>query len=195
MTSLKQYHERVDECVETVTAMRIDVSQMSKKICDLENRSRRNNIVVDGLKESAREDNATLERKIVKDVIRDTLGIEVRSLERIHRVGSKKDNRERPVILRFYDFTEKLTILRNAFKLKDSSISISEDFSAEVRERRRKLWQSAKENRVNGEKVALVFDKLKVGNQLFVWDDRENKRVQIGQAKRDMAKANSGTTA
>ncbi|XP_049267473.1 uncharacterized protein LOC119376982 [Rhipicephalus sanguineus] len=169
--------------------MRIDVSQMSKKICDLENRSRRNNIVVDGLKESAREDNATL-LLLNGTHFPGPFRFRLMRVYCIHRVGSKKDNRERPVILRFYDFTEKLTILRNAFKLKDSSISISEDFSAEVRERRRKLWQSAKENR-----VALVFDKLKVGNQLFVWDDRENKRVQIGQAKRDMAKANSGTTA
>lgn len=85
------------------------------------------------------------------------------------------------MILCFYDFAEKLTILCNAFKLQGTSITLSEDYSADVRERYRKLWQSAKDERANGEKVALAFDKLNVNNQLYVWHDRENKRVRVGQ--------------
>lgn len=69
----------------------------------------------------------------------------------------KKKKNTRPV-LRFYN--EKMTVLRNCKKLKNSSISIWEDFSASVRDIRRKLWQSSKAERDAGDRVTLLFDKL-----------------------------------
>lgn len=70
-------------------------------------------------------------------------------------------------------------MLHNCFKSKDSGISISEDFSAAVCETRRKLWEPYKNERSKGNKVTLVFNMLKVDDDLFVWDDTENKQVLL----------------
>lgn len=172
------------KCEEYVNAECKEVAQLNKKVDDLENRSRRNNIVIFGLNETVDENNADLEQRVTKEILDGMLGVQVKSIERVHRIGKKHNEKQRPVILRFYDFTEKMTVLRNCSKLKGkkSSISISEDFSKPVRILRSKLWQFAKTNREKGDKVTLVFDKLKVNDDLFVWNSAENKRVLLTQA-------------
>nr|XP_037287721.1 uncharacterized protein LOC119180694 [Rhipicephalus microplus] len=111
---------------------------------------------------------------------------------RMHRIGRKTQNRERPVILKLYNFSEKMLVLRNCGKLKGTAISISEDFSARVQDLRKKLWQSAKEDRDNGAKVTLVFDKLKIDDDLYKWNEAKNARVSLRRARHDgRAKSNA----
>lgn len=91
-------------------------------------------------------------------------------MERIHRIGRPTKGKSRPVILKLFDFNVKENILRNARKLKGTTISISEDLSIHIRQKRKLLWNSAKEDRDKGEKVVLRFDKLIVGNSSYQWD-------------------------
>lgn len=72
-----------------------------------------------------------------------------------------------------------MAVLRNCFKLKGSQLSISEDFSAPVRALRSKLWRSLKAEWERGDKVTLAFDKLKINDQLYVWNEAENSRVLL----------------
>lgn len=160
-----------------------DIRTLSKKIDDMENRSRINNVIIYGLEERLNENSTNLEQAVVKGVFKDKLGVETRSVERVHRIGKKRPNSTRPVIIRFYNFTEKMTILRNCKKLKNSSISISEDFSASVREVRSKLWQSSKAERNAGDKVTLLYDKLKVNDQLYLWNDEQKCRLPLNSVR------------
>lgn len=48
----------------------------SKKLTDLEDRSRRSNLIIHGLEESAGETDETLKAKVVVDVFKSTLGVE-----------------------------------------------------------------------------------------------------------------------
>lgn len=64
-------------------------------------------------------------------------------------------------------------------------MSIGEDFSRKIREVRKRLWESAKENRQKHEKVSLAFDKLYINGQAFVWNNEKNDKVLLRQKKDD----------
>lgn len=78
-----------------------------------------------------------------------------------------------------------MLVLRNCYKLKNTAISVSEDYSKFVRETRRKLWQASALNRSNGDKVTLVYDKLKINGECFTWNEIENKMVAVKRARTD----------
>lgn len=100
-------------------------------------------------------------------------------MERIHRLGRKAPNKSRPVILRLYDFNQKLDILKNARKLKGTSISISDDFSRRVQMIRKQLWMTVKDSRRPEDKVSLRYDKLVINNETYIWDMDQMRRVKI----------------
>lgn len=112
-------------------------------------------------------------------VFKDVLDIEVTSVERIHRIGKYKKNHHRPVIVRFYDFTEKAKIMSCCNKLKGTEIVISEDFFKRMPDIRAKLWHSAADERANGVKVSRLYDKIKIDKKIFAWDSVNNRRIEV----------------
>lgn len=90
------------------------------------------------------------------------MDVTLTSVERIHSIGKKKRGKNRPFILRLYNFQEKAELLRNAHKLKDSGLSLSDDYSQQVHAKRKHLWQYAKAKKEDGHAVKLSFDKLTI---------------------------------
>ena len=84
---------------------------------DLEDRSRRDNLRVDGLKEI---DNETWEKteEILQQMIRDVLELEGINIERAHRVGNKSNEKNAPrtIVAKFSSYKDKLAILSVAKK-------------------------------------------------------------------------------
>lgn len=136
-----------------------------------------------GIPEDEKEDEESLEQVINNTVAKGVLKIEPVSIERIHRLGKPSANKTRPIIFKLLDDRDKTKILKNCHKLKDTDISISEDFSQRVRNIRKKLWDSAKPNKESGQKVHLVYDKISIDRILYRWDDTVNDKVMIGEAK------------
>lgn len=96
-------------------------------------------------------------------------------------LAKKTKDGPRPVIIKFLDYREKTNVLSSAFKLKGSTLSLSEDFSKRIREIRKQLWKSSEEERLRGCKTKLVYDKLKVDNVLFAWDEGKGSRYRLMQ--------------
>lgn len=71
--------------------------------------------------------------------------------------------------------------MKNCYKLKNSNVSVGDDFSLRVRNIRKKLWESSKSDRDKGEKVTLVYDKIKINGQVYVWDEHKQARVATGK--------------
>lgn len=171
------------DCTTKVSALEKVVSGLELKLDDLENRSRRSNLIVYGIPEDEKEDEESLEQVINNTVAKGVLKIEPVSIERIHRLGKPSANKTRPIIFKLLDDRDKTKILKNCHKLKDTDISISEDFFQRVRNIRKKLWDSAKPNKESGQKVHLVYDKISIDRILYRWDDTVNDKVMIGEAK------------
>ncbi|XP_049266808.1 uncharacterized protein LOC125756318 [Rhipicephalus sanguineus] len=147
------------------------------KVDDLENRSRRNNLIIYGVKEAVEEDQPCLEQIVSKEIFQDLLNIRDVPFQRIHRIGKPSANKCRPVIIKLLDGRDKGKILKNCRKLRNSEFSICEDFSPRVQQIRKKLWDSARTNRDKGDKVMLFFDKIKINGKQFRWDEDRNERV------------------
>ncbi|XP_075740654.1 sphingosine-1-phosphate lyase isoform X5 [Rhipicephalus microplus] len=153
------------------------VRQQAERLVEYENRSRRNNLLVFGLAEKSIESESDLMVSVVDKIFKEKLDVEVKTIERIHRMGKVQPGKVRPVIMKFYDYREKERVMKNCPKLKGSPISISNDYASETVEVRRKLWQSAAAERDSGMKVSLNHDKL------YTWDQNKNERCVISNSK------------
>nr|XP_037273750.1 uncharacterized protein LOC119165772 [Rhipicephalus microplus] len=155
--------------------------QANLVVDDLNNRMRRNNLVFKGVPEQAAEKWSDTE-KLIHEFVTENLGIQPGEIERAHRVGQRKPDRTRPVVVKFLNFKDKSNILKNAFKLKDLAtprVWIEEDFSPRVQLIRKTLRDFARAKRQKNEKYKLQFDKLIMGNVIFTVDSSSNKVVPI----------------
>lgn len=170
ITQLANLRGAVTECRKKTEDTHSTVKDLSRKIDDLENRSRRCNLIFYGVPDSeSRELPAVSEKKVQEIVSR--LGLTPVQIERAHRLGRSQANKPRPLIAMFSMFKDKQAILANARKLKGSNISISEDFSEAVRRKRKFLWEFGKRNALDGARVNLKYDKLFLNGQAYVYDE------------------------
>ena len=114
-----------------------------RKIVDLEDRSRRNNLRIDGTSEKENETWDECEQE-VQLLIKDKLGIaENIVIERAHQIKKKGNSnnpgKSRTIVCRFL-------ILKNAKKLKGKNIFINKDFPHEAMELRKELWEKVKKH-------------------------------------------------
>ena len=136
-----------------------DNDQLCERLRDLEDRSRRDNLRIDGIAEL---ENETWEQteEILHNLFKEKLELENISVEREHRVGNKGKNNKRTIVLKLASFKDKLKIISEARKLKGTNISINEDYSKETLEIREEKWKKVKELRKNGTYAILVYDKV-----------------------------------
>ncbi|XP_070390823.1 uncharacterized protein [Dermacentor albipictus] len=174
--------KQISENNKRIFTLEKNLMAMEKKIEDLENRSRRSNLVIYGVEEQQKESTDMLLEFVEKKILDGILQIKTKGIERIHRLGKKKQtdtSRPRPVILKLLDCRDKVSILKHCTKLKGSGFYISKDFSRSTREIRKKLWDRTKEYRRRQERVSLVYDKVRVNGQLFAWDSDHEDLVAV----------------
>ena len=161
--------EDIDSRIEEVKLDEITedfVTKTKKKLADLEDRSRRNNLRFDGFQE---ETNETWEESesIITDFVKEKLGIEEDILiERAHRKGKiqRNDgtrNRKRTIVVKFLNFKDKSRILHTyrEKKLWKEKVFVNENFSEETASIRKGLLQNAKDLRSQNKVAKVVYDK------------------------------------
>ena len=106
----------------------LDPNEVSKKLTELKDRSRRNNLRFDGLTEDPNETWDDCERK-VQDVLLNKLNIEGNiEIDRCHRFGKRRGSRPRTIVCRFLRFKDKQKIIQHPKKLKDTGILYTRTF-------------------------------------------------------------------
>ena len=153
LSKQKQKHK------EDINELWKDNDQLCDRLRDLEDRSRRDNLRIDGIAEL---ENETWEQteEILHNLFKEKLELENISVERAHRVGNKGKNNKRTIVLKLASFKDKLKIISEARKLKGTNISINEDYSKETLEIRKEKWKEVKELRKNVTYAILVYDKV-----------------------------------
>ena len=87
---------------------------------------------------------------------------------RVHRLGRPRQGvNSRPIIAKFLLFKDKDRVLRNAYKLKDTPFSISEDFYDATREKRKMLFPHLKKAKDAGKRAFLKVDALHIDGSVF----------------------------
>ncbi|XP_062616738.1 uncharacterized protein LOC134278435 [Saccostrea cucullata] len=152
-------------------------SLMKEEILDLQCRSMRDNLLFYNIKEPSGDETEDCV-SIIQDICSSVLEIEGKvDIERAHRIGRKVTGKIRPVVVKFTRFPQKELVRKNAFKLKESELSISEQFPKEIQERRKKLLPVLKKAKDDKKKASLVKDKLYIEGKLY----RQDQAMDIAE--------------
>ena len=148
INNIKEKIKHLETSIKGIKDDLLDPNDVSAKLIELENISRRNNLRIDGIEETPNETWEDCEIKI-QELIKNKLKInEHIEIDRCHRLSEKKSqNRPRTIICRIVKFKEKQKILKNAVLLKNTGIFIYEDFRKDTMELRKELWQEVLEYR------------------------------------------------
>ena len=107
---LNDLSDRVDE---------VDPEYVANKLIDLEDRSRRNNLRIDGISESRNETWEECEEEIQK-VFNEKLGVKNVQIERAHRSKRSKSNnnseKPRAIVCKLFNYKQKEEIISNTNK-------------------------------------------------------------------------------
>ncbi|XP_065650250.1 uncharacterized protein LOC136078406 [Hydra vulgaris] len=149
-----------EKCI-TTSAIQSNESAFIKirgKLREMEDRSRRNKLRIEGVKENDGESREDSEMKVNK-IFENYLGLKGIKIERAHRTGQKNSVKPIPIIIKLLDFKDKIGILKKTTNLKGKNIYINEDFCAETVQIR-SLREQMKIERAAGKFATISYDKL-----------------------------------
>ena len=160
----------VDECC-GLTRFEAELDSLKGQVCYLENQSRRCNIRVDGILETAEKDwNATEEK--VKATLVDKLNLrEPPRIERAHRTGPKRNrdgsarSKPRTIVCKLYDWKEKEYLIRRIKEIKPTGLYLNEDLAKETVRKWKKQMPKLIEARKQGKLAYFSLDKLIIKNR------------------------------
>ena len=167
-SDLKKYIDDKNEAINAkVEQTDGNVHHIKEKTVDLEDRSRRSNLVFFNFPEASRGVTEDCE-DIVENCLMSLKVIDTKEIwfERAHRLGRRRpehDTKPRPIIVKFTYYKQKEAIIKNASKFRNSHINVSEDYSRETLDVHRKLYQqgkAAKENLFSDPVKAIKYFKV-----------------------------------
>ena len=148
------------------------LDQLKEEVLNINSRSMRDNLVFQNIKDVEDETSEQTKAKLLT-FMETTLKVknakQVINVDRVHRMGKKFQNKDRPIVAHFTDSTSKETVQKQGPKLKDTNYYMNEQYPAEIEERRRKCRQQKKEvlEKNADAKCFIRYDKLYVNGQLY----------------------------
>lgn len=165
---------------------------MQSRIDELEDRSRRNNLIFYGLPD-AKETWQQTEAKLT-EVLNETItSFPAGSFERAHRIGTLSPNKCRPVVAKFLNFKTKEQVFTARKLLKPKNITISEDFSPATRIARKKLTEFAK-SQPGSPPFQISYNKLIVNKKRYTYNAITDSIEEIKAIKYPEAHDNVAVT-
>lgn len=148
------------------------VRKLENKIESLEKKERKNNIIIRGANIEQISDSIKVSQ-LLKDKIE--VDIKVKSVQIINK-GSK------PLAVAHLDnWEDKIKIMRNKNRLRQTEIYIENDMTAEEREVQAKIRKLAKEERDKGKKTIVKYRKVIIDGVTLIWD--QNKEMLTATPK------------
>lgn len=130
--------KKYDQIMEENCKLKDMILKQNRQIEELK---RKNNIVVFGVPERKEENFQKLEDNIL-GLGNSTLGVEINKtdLNYVRRIGPSRE-KKRPIVVSFVSYNIKRRILQNCYKLKGTSIFITDDLDKEQQARRKEMIQ------------------------------------------------------
>ena len=150
-------------------------SELKEQYLNLSTCSRKENLKFSGIpEEDGERNNSTIAK--VRDVFTNKLGITNASeikFQRCHRMGRPSNTMKNPrdIIARFVLFPDREEVWKRRNKLKNSGISMSEDFPPEIVKRRAKLYPIYKLAKNKNYKCRMPIDKLIIEGVSYTVDN------------------------
>ncbi|XP_077532470.1 uncharacterized protein LOC144144846 [Haemaphysalis longicornis] len=152
---------------ESVKKLTAQVDSLQLRVNELEDRSRRNNLLFYGIPDE-REKWEECEAKVLNALAGVVDPLPSGAIERAHRLGTFSNDKCRPIIVKFASFKTKDKILGARKKLKEKDVSVSEDFCLATRQIRKKLAKYAK-NQPGEPAFQLRYKTLVINKEQFTY--------------------------
>ncbi len=139
--------EKVDQLEDSIKELKIANDQLKQELDDAEQYSRRNCLLLHGIKESKKENTTTT----FIETMGTHLGIELSPdhIDRSHRLGRHgPGDKPRPIIIKFVSYRHRELVYRNKRKLKNSSLLITESLTSSRMALYREAHKMTKEGRI-----------------------------------------------
>ena len=165
--------------------------EVAARLDQLEGEAKKYNLIVGGLVPERRLERPSHLELLVAEFLVETLGVEEAHFDEAERVepppttsSTRSPESPWPVVVRFPSVREKVRALSSSRRpevsrrLRQSGITVREDFTERVRERRRRLAAFARRRaRATKRKWALRGDELYFNGRVFVFDQGRNRVV------------------
>lgn len=110
--------------VKAISALKMQLDQLNNGMDRLETHSRRKVLLLHGLPEDSKENAATKVHEVFKKM--KLTQFHPDCIETCHRLGATKNDRTRPVLIRFTTYRHRATVWNSKTALKGTRISLSE---------------------------------------------------------------------
>jgi ribA/ribD-fused uncharacterized protein len=155
------------------------------KLLRMEAHSRRDNLLIEGVKDKDKENYADTEMKvhrIFKDILKCE-DFESKNIVRAHRLGQYNDHSKRPrvIIVKFHHYKTREDIWSKRTMLKDSGLWLKEDYPREMVERRQVLLPIYKEAKRLKMNAKFNVDKLFVDGKEITLDNLQTLPIELSQ--------------
>lgn len=156
---LESIHKTLASVIEENKTLKTKIDSLQKKIGFLEDNKRKHNLIFFGVNETEQEGSLIEYTKNIIEKETDT-SIQAYEISAVQRLGAKGKG-TRPLLVRFTSIWKRNLILRNKKQnLNRSTITIKEDFSKEVLQKRTELIPRLLNESKNGKIAYLKKDKL-----------------------------------
>ena len=163
-----------------ISTLHFQNESLQDRLVQIDNYSRRSNLIFRGIPESDPEDcEQKLKRILVTNM--QIANAEEFRFERCHRLNSRM--KPRPVICRFNYYPDRNAVWQAKKCLKDTKIIVDEDFAPEVIERRKSLIPIMKRARELNLKSFLVVDKLYIDDKVYTVKNLHSLPQNLDPAK------------
>ena len=144
-----------------ITLLKNDLSGLETKLDYVDNQSRRNNVIFDNIPEASTKETWDETEISVKKIIVTNMGLkDAMPIERAHRIGKKRPDKPRPVVVKFLNHKDRQKVLSCGKNLKGSNVFVRDDVSERMMAKRSELYDDLKEARRNGKIAYFSLDKL-----------------------------------
>lgn len=158
-----------------MSCLKIQNKELKSRLDDLEDRSRRMNLIFKGLKHDKKYDAIEVVKKFCIEVLGVSMDVVI---NRAHSLGVNRENC--PIIANFLYDSDIRTILRNSNKLRGTEFIVHRDVSKQTRTVRALLFKLKKNiSNISRDKTVIVSqNKLIVEGEVFTVEDGQLKHKQ-----------------
>lgn len=138
IVQLKARCDELDSLKGDIACLKSQNANLEKKVIDMENYSRRENLIIHGLMPSKNSFNLRGSQENCFETalsLFEMLGVGPCPMQRCHRLPRKPDSAQKqpaPLIIRFVCYQDKMNIMRNRGKLRGTSIFLKDDETLQV---------------------------------------------------------------
>lgn len=172
------YEEEIKMLKEENIQFKEKISKLENRLNHLENKERRNNIVVKGVKFNETNLKQEVENFLKKELNLSTKIIEVELI--------KPKTVETFVVAKVGSWQEKMEIMKGKHRLRGTQRYIDDDLSREERKVQLELRNIAKREREKGNEVKVGYKKIFINKERWNWDEDKlkiEKHVERSTAK------------